>query len=147
MPWSATESGSASAAWRAESPSGSLSMPAARVTTYSAKAPSLCSPAIAARFSHCDGLPSRQRRQVPHRGDGPPTTRSPTDQPVTESPTAAIVPDHSCPATRPGVKPHPSRSWWMSDPQIPHECTRTTTWSVSGRGTGRSSTVTTPGDW
>src|SRR6185437_8238151 len=35
----------------------------------------------------------------------------------------------------------------MSEPQIPHECTRTTTWSGLGRGTARSSTVTTPGDW
>ena len=115
---------------------------------YSAKAPSLYWPLLMSlRFSHCDGLPSRQRRQVPHLGDVPPTTSSPTDQVVTSSPTAAMVPLHSCPATTPCGRPQPSRSWWMSDPQMPHECTRTTTWSASGRGTGRSSTVTTPGDW
>ena len=107
----------------------------------------LWSPLMLLRFSHCEGLPSRQRRQVPQRGDAPPTTSSPTDQPVTSSPTAAMVPLHSWPATAPGVKPQPSRSWWMSDPQMPHECTRTTTWSGAGPRDRRSSTVMTPGDW
>ena len=46
---------------------------------YSAKAPSACSEVMLCRFSHCDGLPSRQRRQVPQRGEAPPTTSSPTD--------------------------------------------------------------------
>jgi hypothetical protein len=96
---------------------------------------------------HTDGLPSRQRRQVPHLGEAPPTTSSPTDQSVTASPTAAMAPLHSCPATTPAGRPHPSRSWWMSEPQMPQECTRTTTWSGPGRGTGRSSNVITPGDW
>ena len=98
------------------------------------------------RFSHWEGFPSRQRRQVPQRGEAPPTTCSPTDHPVTSSPTATMVPLHSWPATAPGLKPQPSRSWWMSDPQIPQACTRTTTWSGPGRGTGRSSTAMTPGD-
>jgi hypothetical protein len=35
----------------------------------------------------------------------------------------------------------------MSEPQMPHEWTRTTTSSDPGLGTGRCSTVTTPGDW
>ena len=98
------------------------------------------------RFSHWEGFPSWQRRQVPQRGEAPPTTCSPVDHPVTSVPTATTVPLHSWPATAPGLKPQPSRSWWMSDPQIPQACTRTTTWSGPGRGTGRSSTVMTPGD-
>ena len=114
---------------------------------YSAKAPSPCSDVMEWRFSHCEGLPSRQRRQVPHLGEEPPTTSSPTDHRVTSSPTAAMVPLHSWPPTTPAVRPQPSRIWWMSEPQMPHECTRTTIWSGPGRGTGRSSTVTTPGDW
>src|SRR5580704_1935453 len=114
---------------------------------YSANAPSLWLVVMSLRFSHCEGLPSRQRRHVPHRGDEPPTTSSPTDQLVTLSPMAAIAPLHSCPATTPGGSPHQSRSWWMSEPQIPQECTRTTTSSGPGCGTGRSSTVMTPGDW
>ena len=110
MPCKATERGSASAAWRGERPSGRRRTPAARHRMYSAKAPSDCSPVMLWRFSHCEGLPSRQRRQVPQRWPGPPTTSSPTDQPVTSSPTAAIVPLHSWPATAPGVNPQPSRS-------------------------------------
>ena len=35
----------------------------------------------------------------------------------------------------------------MSDPQMPHEWTRTTSWFGPGCGTLRSSTVMTPGDW
>ena len=101
MPCMATESGSARAAWRGARPSGSRSTPAARATMYSAKAPSVCSVVIEWRFSHCDGLPSWQRRHVPQRGDAPPTTNSPTDQWVTLSPIAAMVPLHSCPATTP----------------------------------------------
>ena len=147
MPCMATESGSARAAWRGARPSGRRRTPAARHKMYSAKAPSLWLFVMSLRFSHCDGLPSRQRRHVPQRGDEPPTTSSPTDQLVTLSPTEAIVPLHSCPATTPGGKPQPSRSWWMSDPQMPHECTRTTISSGPGCGTGRSSTVMTPGDW
>ena len=95
MPWRATDSGSASAAWRGDRPSGSRRTPAARHRMYSAKAPSVCSEVMLLRFSHCDGLPARQPRHVPQRGEAPPTTRSPTVQPVTSSPTAAIVPLHS----------------------------------------------------
>ncbi len=82
MPWRATDSGSASAAWRGARPSGSRRTPADRATTYSAKAPSVWSEIMLLRFSHCDGFPSRQRRQVPQRGDAPPTTCSPVDQSV-----------------------------------------------------------------
>ena len=38
---------------------------------YSANAPSVCSEVMLLRFSHCDGLPSRQRRHVPQRGGAP----------------------------------------------------------------------------
>src|SRR5271157_1480564 len=146
MPCNATDSGSANAAWRAARPSGRRSTPPARATTYSAKAPSVWSVIMLLRFSHWDGFPSRQRRQVPHRGEVPPTTCSPIDHPATSSPRATMVPLHSWPATAPGWNPQPSRSWWMSDPQMPHACTRTTSWSGLGRGTGRSSTAITPGD-
>ena len=98
------------------------------------------------RFSHWEGFPSGSAGRRRTEGDAPPTTCSPTSHPVTPSPTATMVPLHSCPATAPGLKPHPSRSWWMSDPQMPHTCTRTTTWSAPGHGAGRSSTVMTPGD-
>ena len=147
MPCRETASGSARAAWRAERLSGRRKTLAARTRMYSAKAPSPLSVIGLLRFSHWEGLPSRQRRQVPHLGEGPPTTRSPTRQVSTPSPTAAMVPVHSCPATAPGLKPQPSRNWWMSEPQMPQLATATSTWSGPGRGTGRSSTVMTPGDW
>ena len=93
----------------------------------------VCSPVMLLRFSHCDGLPSQAAPAGAAAWARPARRRArrPTS-PVTSSPTAAIVPLHSWPATAPGVKPQPSRSWWMSDPQMPHECTRTTTWSGPG---------------
>lgn len=99
------------------------------------------------RFSHWEGLPSRQRRQCPHLGDGPPTTSWPTAQPSTPSPTSTITPEYSWPAMNPGLWAHPSRSMWMSDPQIPQWSTSIRTWPGPATGTGRSSTVTTPGFW
>ena len=47
-----------------------------------------------------------------------------------------MVPLHSWPATAPGWNPQPSRSWWMSDPQMPQACTRTTSWSGFGSRDG-----------
>ena len=75
IPCMATARGSASAAWRAERLSGKRKTPAARTRMYSANAPSPLSVMGLLRFSHCEGFPSSQRRQVPHLGEEPPTTR------------------------------------------------------------------------
>ena len=147
MPCRATASGSASAPSRGERPSGRRFSAAARTSVYCAKAPSGASTIVPARFSHWDGLPSRHRRHRPHLGVVPQTIWSPSAQPVTPSPRATMVPEYSCPATRPGLSPQPSSSMWMSDPQMPQWSTSTSTWPGPGRGTGRSSTVTTPGRW
>ena len=62
-----------------------------------AKAPWCSSSAMSPRrFSHWDGRPSRQRRHRPHFGDGPPTTWSPTVQPVD----VRSRPRRSCRSTR-----------------------------------------------
>ena len=133
MPCSATDSGSASAAWRGERPSGR------RRTTAGPAQDVLGEGTVGAARGHAVAVLALRRLALagsagtchnvvrPHRRRARRRTSS-----VTSSPTAAIVPLHSCPATAPGVKPQPSRSWWMSDPQMPQECTRTTTWSGPG---------------
>ena len=147
MPCMATDRGSASAAWRGDRPSGSRKTPAARARMYSANAPSECSVAMLLRFSHWDGFPSRQRRQVPQRGDGPPTTSSPTDHAVTSSPTAAMVPLHSWPATTPGAIPTRRAAGGCRSRRCRRRAPARRAGPGPGRGTDRSSTATTPGDW
>ena len=84
--------------------------------------------------SACTGRTGATDR--PPRRRPPPRCRRP-------SPTAATTPLHSWPSTTPGL-PQPSRMMWMSDPQMPQWPTSTSTWPGPGRGTGRSSTVTSP---
>ena len=76
------------------------------------------------------------------RGDGPPTTRSPTVQPVTSAPTAATVPENSWPSITP-VAPAPLEEEVQvgaADPAVAHleqELAR-----ARAAGVGRSSTAT-----
>jgi len=117
-----TDRGSANAACEGEA-LGSRNTPLDRQRMYSAKAPSACS------RSCCCG--SRTARAcLPATAAGA-TARSRAadnkfpDRPVRDVVTdAAIVPLHSCSGHGSRVKPQPSRSWWMSEPQIPHEWTR-----------------------
>ena len=84
------------AACSSETLSGISVSPPAWASVYSAHAPSYAN-AISARFVQ---LLKSDRRQNWHSSQGRPaagTTRSPTDQPVTSGPSAAIVPDASWP--------------------------------------------------
>src|SRR6218665_771033 len=72
------------------------------------------------------------------------TTRSPTLHSVTSTPTAAITPADSCPSVT-GSLPRELVlcelcQMWMSDPQTPTVCTRTST--VLGWRVGISSSLT-----
>ena len=133
-PCKATASGSASAASRKLTPSGIRSTPSSWEATNSANAPSACTlmPGVF-RPAQREGRPARHASHSPHRGDGPPTTASPTAQRVTSSPIATTRPDHSCPSTEPGW-PQPSRTKWMSLPQIPQWLTSSSIVGARARG-------------
>ncbi len=93
--WSATASGSASAATRGWRPGGTATTWSCGMRTYSANAPWNRPVPGWLRCRHTAGRPARHDGQAPHPGRGPPTTRSPIDQWRTSSPTCTTVPLYS----------------------------------------------------
>ncbi len=143
-PWSATASGSASAAARIDTPGGTRRSSGSRTRTKSANAPWNPPTPGLLRPTHSCGRPARQYSHSPQRCDGPPTTSSPGDQVVTSSPTATTRPENSCPPIEFGA-PHPSTNIWRSLPHTPQWLTSSRTSSGPSSGTGRSSTTMSRG--
>ena len=77
-------------------------------------------------ITHSDGRSATQYSHVPQRGDGPPTTRSPTFQPVTHRRRRRSCRCTRGPRSRPTCPPHSSRKC-RSEPQIPQWLTSTST--------------------
>ena len=125
-PWSATASGSASAAARIDTPGGTHRSSGSRTRTKSANAPWNSPTPGLLRPTHSCGRPARQYSHSPHRCEGPPTTSSPGDHVVTSSPTATTRPENSCPPIESGA-PHPSTNMWRSLPHTPQWLTSSRT--------------------
>jgi hypothetical protein len=99
---------------------------------------------MSCRSVHSPKRPRTQESQTPHGRPAAGITRSPSDQPTTPGPSAAIVPDASCPWVMTsgtfGPPKTPSirlRSEW----QIPQYSTLMSTSPEPGSGIGTSSTA------
>ncbi len=141
--WSAIATGSVSAATRVERPSGRRRSRDASASTYRVYAPRPPRWSTGGRRRHTDGRPRRHARHSPHPGSGPRTTRSPTAQPVTSSPTATIVPAHSWPSTDPG-RAMCSSTRCRSVPHTPQCETSISTSPGAGSGTSIARTSSAP---
>src|SRR5580700_2554961 len=95
------------------------------------------------RCTHRFVRPDRHGPHPPQPRSGPPTTRSPTDQPATADPVSTMTPEYSWPWTDPGAD-HPSMTKCRSLPQIPQWLISTSTSPDDGDGTGRERTATFP---
>ena len=73
------------------------------------------------------------------------TTRSPTAQPSTPSPSSRTTPETSWPIVTGGSDGNSSSQMWRSVPQMPAPTTSSTTWPARTTGSGRSVSATFPG--
>ena len=119
--------------------------PRAGTSSRAANAPSSREP-IERRCAHRFGRPPRQNSHSPHVEKYVSlTTRSPTDHPVTPSPSSRTTPDTSCPIVTGGSDGNSSSQMCRSVPQMPAPTTSSTTWPGRTSGSGRSVSSTAPG--
>jgi hypothetical protein len=136
--WTALASGSTSVA-RSSETLGEIGTTASAGTTKRSANPPLKSRPTSRPFAQTFVRPARHASHSPHARIGFSTTRVPTSEGSTPSPTSATAPTDSCPMISGGIRRGlASRNPCRSEPQIAEAVVRTTTSPAAGVGSSTS---------